>query len=208
MSWRASGYMKMLRICPNGERITRNEKLVGLVLADSHQDKSHTYTFPSVEGIAEDSIMSKRECQRVLASLEAKGVIQRVRPEVQFRGVTTFYRFPALEEEGRQAVTLPDTEGRQKGGQKGDRRVTKTAPYIEEQEQEQKQKTKAKRFEPGIQTKSTEHDTNAALNYWKKMKDSGQPIYAAQAPGWVRRELEGCACVPSTQSKPSSFLNI
>jgi len=155
MSWKASAYVKSLIDCPSGDRITRNEKLVALVLADSHQDKAHAHTFPSVENIAEDSLMSKRECQRVLASLEQKGVISRVRPEVQYRGVNTFYKFPHIDKEGCQPVTLPKNKDVQKdgekGGQKGDRRVTHSAPYIEEQEQEQeqKQKTSLRRADSG-----------------------------------------------------------
>jgi hypothetical protein len=56
MSWRASAYIKALVVCPNGERISRTEKLVALVLADSHQDKGKTFTFPAVKMIAEDSL--------------------------------------------------------------------------------------------------------------------------------------------------------
>jgi len=160
VSWRASAYVKDLRQCPNGELMTRNEKLVALVLADNHQDKVNVHTFPSVDVIAADSLMSKRECQRLLGSLERKGVIVRERPTVQYRGVTTFYVFPELEplpapkaatdvKEGCQTVTLNDVQKPSaraaakprkrvtEGCQKGD---TGRTAYKEEQEHEQKQK--------------------------------------------------------------------
>ena len=140
MSWKATAYIKGLRTCPNGEAMTRSEKLVGLVLADSHQDRGKAYTYPSVDGLAEDSLMSKRECQRTLASLERKGVILRVRPPVQYRGITTYYQIPALDGEGCQPVTLPApiraTEGRSEGGRKDD---TSRTALKDEQELEQKQ---------------------------------------------------------------------
>jgi hypothetical protein len=122
--------MKALAVCPNGERITPREKLVGMVLADSHQDKARRFTYPSVETIAEESMSDRRTCQRYLSALERKGVIRRLRPSNQGRGAQVFYFFPALEElpEGWQdaALSVPDVfcdkgggraaEGRRKGG--------------------------------------------------------------------------------------------
>ena len=126
MSARASGYMKALVVCPNGELITPREKLVGMVLADSHQDKARRFTYPSVETIAEESRSDRRTCQRYLDALERKGVIRRLRPSNQGRGAQVFYFFPALDElpEGWQDAALlsqaaPDVffwKGRRKGG--------------------------------------------------------------------------------------------
>ena len=141
MSWRASAYIKQLVVCPNGERITRTEKLVALVLADSHQDKASARTYPAVKMIAEDSLMDPRVCRRVLAALERKGVIERERATNQGRGQITFYRFPELDSK----QVSPEKEDtmssfflakrRTEGGRKED----KTAPpSIEEQEQELK----------------------------------------------------------------------
>ncbi len=150
MSWRASAYVKGLVVCPNGERLSRTEKLVALVLADSHQDKAKACTFPSVKMIAEDSLMDPRVCRRVLAALERKGVIVRDRPEAQGRGQLTFYRFPELDGKGGQHVPLsePETGGTvtpfllPEGGRKEDGRRTKQgSPPMEEQEQEQIQPT-------------------------------------------------------------------
>jgi hypothetical protein len=124
-------------MCPNGERISRAEKLVALVLADSHQDKASTRTFPAMKMIAADSLMDPRVCRRIMASLERKGVIEREREANQGRGQITFYRFPALDEKGDMVSSFFQGKRRTEGGRKED----KTAiPPIEEQEQEPKQK--------------------------------------------------------------------
>lgn len=129
MSARASGYMKALVVCPNGERITPREKLVGMVLADSHQDRAQRFTYPSVKTLAEDSMCDERVCRRYLSALERKGVIRRLRPANQGRGMQVFYFFPALDEipEGWQDVPLSISvsarkeDGRRtEGGQKAD----------------------------------------------------------------------------------------
>jgi hypothetical protein len=144
--------MKGLVFCPNGERLTPREKLVGMVLADSHQDKAKSFTYPSVETIAKESLSDKRTCQRYLDGLERKGVIVRLRPKGQGRGSLVFYFFPALDvlPEGWQGATLPDGSlFAQKGGErvaegwrKGGR--THISPVVErarerEQQQEQEQ---------------------------------------------------------------------
>jgi hypothetical protein len=165
---KASAYIKELIVCPNGERITRSEKLVALVLAEFHQ----VSTFPSVRTIAEDSLMDERACRRLLASLERKGVILREHGDRQGRGQTTFYFFPAITAErgawassffamkrtefaapdrpkGPKRVEIPKKkegtaaplflgERRTEGGQKEDKIG---AAYKEEQEQEQKLRT-------------------------------------------------------------------
>lgn len=160
MSWKASGYIKELAVCPNGDRISRTEKLVALVLADSHQVNGEG-TFPSVQSIAEDAMMDERVCRRLLASLERKGVIIRRRSDRQGRGQTTFYFFPALDaghvssappKASPKGPRKPEKPG-EKGGQyvplfldqKEDGRRTEGGQnahsHIEEQEQEQKLNT-------------------------------------------------------------------
>jgi hypothetical protein len=84
VSW-TTGYIRGLVVCPNGETLTRTEKLVAFVLAASHEHNK--YAFPSVESIANNALMSKQECEGVLASLETKGIILRVDPAMQYRGV-------------------------------------------------------------------------------------------------------------------------
>jgi DNA-binding MarR family transcriptional regulator len=146
MSWKASAYMKELIVCPSGERISRTEKLVAMVLAENYDERRKDYTFSSVKTIAADTLMDERVCRRILAALERKGVIVRQRPERQGRGQLTFYRFPGLEigmenstEKGdnMSSFSLP------KGGRKEDGRGTKPAPPIEEQKQQKQQKQKA-----------------------------------------------------------------
>lgn len=126
MSARASGYMKALVVCPNGERITPREKLVGMVLADSHQDRAQRFTYPSVKTLAEDSMCDERVCRRYLSALERKGVIRRLRPANQGRGMQVFYFFPELDEipKGWQDVPLSISVS----ARKGDRRGTEGGP--------------------------------------------------------------------------------
>jgi hypothetical protein len=153
VSGKASGYIKELIVCPNGERITRQEKFVALILADSHQTHGEG-TFPSVQSMATDAMMDERACRRVLAALERKGVIVRRHGLRQGRGQMTFYFFPALdvvqhlktpkkagpEPTKKEGVFTPLFFGERgtEGGQKEDK--IRTA-YKEEQEQEQKLNT-------------------------------------------------------------------
>jgi len=142
MSARASAYAKTLSVCPNGEMITPREKLVLIVLADAHQDRAKHFTYPSIETIAEDAMCDRRSCQRYLAALQRKGVIERLRPANQGRGMQVFYFFTALDDvpEGWQPAALfgdsfsrrRAAEGRQKGG----RRAANGAPALLERAQE------------------------------------------------------------------------
>jgi hypothetical protein len=154
VSNRANYYAKTISICPNGERITRSEKIVLMVLADAHQDGAHLRTYPRVATIAEDAMVSGRQCQRVFASLERKGVLRREYPHGTGRDRLTFYIFPELDE-GQGAfsavnkpakqtrskpVTRPGNDAEkgdkmsplfeQEGCQKGDRRVTSGALHL------------------------------------------------------------------------------
>jgi hypothetical protein len=164
MSARASGHIKALVVCPNGELITAREKLVAMVLADSHQDKAKHFTYPSVETIAAESICDKRTCQRYLESLERKGVIRRLRPVSQGRTYTVFYFFPALDAipEGWQDTTLSGgpvfAKRVAKGWQKGGERVAaESATLIERaREQELQQEQKQKQHPPTPSTSEGE----------------------------------------------------
>jgi hypothetical protein len=128
MSARASAYAKGLLECPNGELISPREKLVLMVLADSHQDRAGRYTYPSVQTIAEDSMCDRRSCQRYLAALERKEVIIRMHPEHQGRAQITYYFFTELDEvpKGWQPAALSE-HGifLQKGGKRAVERAAK-----------------------------------------------------------------------------------
>jgi len=142
VSHRATLYTKDLQVCPNGEAVSRMEKLVLYALADYHQDRLGVNTYPSVASLAEESLMDERMCRRLLASLERKGVLAREWGENQGRSHVTFYRFLQLDQAGKGGCPRPPSaaavsgERGTKGGQKGGKSGT---PSMEEQEQEQKQ---------------------------------------------------------------------
>jgi Helix-turn-helix domain len=148
MSAKASGYAKELVVCPNGELISAREKLVLMVLADSHQVKAGRFTYPSVETIAADARCDRRSCQRYLDALERKGVIRRLRPANQGAGMMTFYFFPEIEAipEGWQDAALffggRAGEGRQKGGRRAAETQLSLVERAQEREQEPEQKQK------------------------------------------------------------------
>src|SRR5215469_723852 len=125
MSWRASAYVKELIVCPNGDQISRSEKMVALILADSHQDGVGRYTFPSVPTLAYYALMDVSTCRRALLALETKGVISRTRGDRQGRGQVTFYKFVELDEpaesaeKGGQNESLFFDKSSAKGAQKG-----------------------------------------------------------------------------------------
>lgn len=117
-----------------------------LVLADSHQDRADRRTFPKVATIAADAMMCERQCQRVFASLEHKGVLRREYPAGMGRDRLTYYFFPELDGEKAlfPAVNKPAGKRVEKPGkgdkmsplfpaegrQKGDTRVTSDAPLL------------------------------------------------------------------------------
>jgi Helix-turn-helix domain len=77
------------------DQVTRREKLLLMVLADYHNGKTQA-AYPSSRELAEESLMSKREMQKVLNDLDGR-IIQRV-PGLG-AGHYTAYRFIALEPE-------------------------------------------------------------------------------------------------------------
>ncbi len=74
MSWWATAYVGGLTHCPNGEGLTRDEKLLLMVLAD-HHDPAQNAAYPGLPRLAQLALMSKRHAVDVLASLERKGVL-------------------------------------------------------------------------------------------------------------------------------------
>jgi hypothetical protein len=100
MSWQATAYVSGLITCPNGEPITRSEKFLALLLANRH-NPDHDTAWPSIALLAKEALMNDRTIQRLLKSLERKGVISR---KYRFKGPsaydTTIYRFPGLTPHG------------------------------------------------------------------------------------------------------------
>lgn len=60
---------------PSGARITRSEKLLLLVLADYHEERSNE-AWPSVKALAEDTMLSPQRVKELRQSLVSKGVIE------------------------------------------------------------------------------------------------------------------------------------
>jgi hypothetical protein len=102
MSWKASGYVKQIVLCPNGEGITRSEKLLALVIADYYNEEEGR-AWASVATLARDAIMSQRQIRYVLRSLEKKGLISTTTGGVN---KSNSYRFPPL---GEATVAPPAT---------------------------------------------------------------------------------------------------
>jgi hypothetical protein len=90
MSWWASGYVKAMSLAPSGDRLTRDEKFVALILADYH-DMERNVAWPSRPRLADDALMSLRHCIDVLRSLERKAVIEVV--SGNGRGNCSSYKF-------------------------------------------------------------------------------------------------------------------
>ncbi len=113
MSWVACAYVKKLRFAPNGEEITKDEKLVLLHLADCHNEEKGL-AWPSVPTIAEDCRICKRKVQYILHDLARNGVISIIRPEKNGRGRYLSYRFPELdarqEKDAQHAPFAPESQ--------------------------------------------------------------------------------------------------
>jgi hypothetical protein len=78
MSWWATAYVGAATLAPNGEALTRDEKLMGFIIADHHETSSNC-AWPSVPRLAEMALMGKRHANEVIHSLKRKGFLA-VRP--------------------------------------------------------------------------------------------------------------------------------
>lgn len=117
MSHKASDYVKHLVKAPDGSRINSTEKAILCQLADDHREESGV-AFPSMKSIARRSCTSERNCRRVIASLEARGILRRI-PTRRKKGggqSSNFYVFCELDspetamqlvENGLDAVNVP-----------------------------------------------------------------------------------------------------
>ena len=100
MSWQACAFVKEIKESRTGAEITRLEKFVLLILADSYNpDKG--YALPSGPCIAEWALMSVRQVWRIIKSLEKKEVIgverHKDRDGLPVRGKPNFYRIIGLD---------------------------------------------------------------------------------------------------------------
>jgi hypothetical protein len=110
MSWKATAYAKGVRAGAHGEPITRNEKLVLLILADCYNE-DRGCAWPSIPRLAKDALMSVRQVQRCLRSLEAKGLLV-ISLGGRRRRDASEYRFPGLDRERAETLIPSDLESR------------------------------------------------------------------------------------------------
>lgn len=96
MSWVATAYVKKLRVAPNGELLTRGEKLLCFVLADYFHDEKQ-YAWASLSHLAQESLHTRRGVMLAVNGLKRKGVLSVFRPS---NARTNHYRFPELESPG------------------------------------------------------------------------------------------------------------
>ncbi|MBW4045606.1 MAG: helix-turn-helix domain-containing protein [Acidobacteria bacterium] len=109
--------MKHLVEAPDGSRINSTEKAILCQLADDHREESGL-AFPSMKSLARRSCTSERNCRRVVAALEARGVLLRIATRRKDSGgqSSNCYVFPELDsretamqrvENGLEAVKVP-----------------------------------------------------------------------------------------------------
>lgn len=117
MSHKASHYVKHLVKAPDGSRINSTEKAILCQLADDHREESGV-AFPSMKSLARRSCTSERNCRRVIAGLEARGVLLRTATRRKDGGgqSSNFYVFCELDtpeaalaavENGLEALKVP-----------------------------------------------------------------------------------------------------
>jgi hypothetical protein len=154
MSWHATAWVKDLQQCPDGARLSRGQKLLLFVLADYH-NTAVKQAWPSVLTLASESLLSVPQTKRDLRYLEEHLVIERCRPKVYGRGITTAYQFLAFD-----APTLLEQrlrKGVHFGPEKGSEGVHFDDAYIEEQgtieqkQQAQNQKHAQRVLNPVVQ---------------------------------------------------------
>jgi hypothetical protein len=96
MSVEAMNYVLELEIFDDGTRLGVAQKLVAVILADAHNRHSRR-AWPSIDLIARKAGVSKRQVQRILAEMEERGLVQRIRPTMPGRGQANSYNFPAID---------------------------------------------------------------------------------------------------------------
>lgn len=74
MSWTMTAQVKHIRSGVNGEPITVSQKLILMLLADSHNE-DFGFAWPKIERLAEDSLLDERSVQRCIGHLESCGLL-------------------------------------------------------------------------------------------------------------------------------------
>ena len=103
MSWEATAHVNALKASVTGEKMTRSEKLLLLVLANYHNPE-HRCAWPSLTRLATDALLCRRQVIRVLSSLSKK---QFIATEIgKFTRGGNIYRFVGLDPTG-DIMSLP-----------------------------------------------------------------------------------------------------
>ena len=108
MSWRATAYVKGLVTAPNGEKITRTEKLMMFVLADYHDVRTDE-AWPSIRTLAGDALLSEQRTKEIRASLVRKGLLE-ARQIRQADGTYASNRYRFCELDTRRGAYEPPVE--------------------------------------------------------------------------------------------------
>lgn len=77
MSHAANNYVKKLKVGPNGDMLSIQEKAVLWYLADCHSEEAGGIAWPSVKTLSEACHVSERQIRRIITDLEAKALIGR-----------------------------------------------------------------------------------------------------------------------------------
>lgn len=91
------------------------DRLVAFTLAD-HAKADGTSSWPSVETIADRSLLSERQVQRCLRNLEESGEIVKTGASAKGTNIYAFPRYIAATQRGDKSSPLPPQEGRQFAG--------------------------------------------------------------------------------------------
>lgn len=78
MSWKASGFVKELTHTPSGRKLSPSEKCLLYTLAD-YYDEERGYAWPSRLRLSKESLVSERNCSRLVTKLEEDGVLLVIR---------------------------------------------------------------------------------------------------------------------------------
>jgi hypothetical protein len=108
LSWGATAYVKSLTAGENGERISRSEKLVLFVMADSFND-DRGYAWPSIVTLAQSALLSERQVRYCLRGLERKGLLATEKGNGRSHG--SRYTFPVYKPKGANPAPFPPTKG-------------------------------------------------------------------------------------------------
>jgi hypothetical protein len=78
VSHAANNYVKKLKVGPNGDTLSIQEKAVLWYLADCHSEEAGGIAWPSVKTLSEACHVSERQIRRILLELEEKHLICRI----------------------------------------------------------------------------------------------------------------------------------